>query len=812
MRYATSVYGGVAYLASEFNSSATVNVTAFNLETGASIPLTVTTATEIVGTATGGGSSRSTYRWSSSGITTQPTVLTQILVIFTNPTSGAQDKHKIVLGGFPNDISISRYEGRVTVDTVSGTPLTVPGTFEFPIGTPETPVSNITDAITILNFLGLSKVELAGSATLAATMTDTLFTARHADLASLNLGGQNVTGSRFENISLTGNAAGSEVSIDHGRIVNVTNLAGVVREAGAEGTISIAAGKDLILADCYSRHPGETTMVLDLQGGANTTFQLRNYSGGVEILNMSGAGTLGSLDIDPGQARVHSTNTAGTIVVRGNGRVTGTSGGTTLLTEGMMSLGLVSTQVFQDGFVYVDDTSTLTGTAWPNGTIGHPVKTVADGISIANERKLKKLFLRSGIHTIISNISGFVVVGHSANSISLTCNATGGGVFAACTFKNVGISGNLGLTGFGVDLEDCLVNSLTDFGGTALRCGIGTAGISPKRLLFAPTKLVSCYSTATGSNRALVTMPTTGSPGAVLTISGFNGNLHVNGLSNAGDTANIGMSQGDLLLGTGNTAGTIVISGDAKLTNSSAGATVTDNRIDSRQNTDHGSGSWTTATGFATQADILSDATPFAGANIDAAISSRSTVSGILAASLASGDDVNTALSRLDNIDLDVATNIPALISALNDLAIADIQTAMTNQGYTAARSVLLDNLDATISSVNSAIAALNDPDASTIASAVWDLVITGHTSIGTFGQGIFELLNGMISRSQVDITTTPWTETRFVWDSGASNDTVAHETYEWFDQDGVAISGDDTAGNNPLFDNTRIIAERRRV
>jgi hypothetical protein len=44
-------------------------------------------------------------------------------------------------------------------------------------------------------------------------------------------------------------------------------------------------------------------------------------------------------------------------------------------------------------------------------------------------------------------------------------------------------------------------------------------------------------------------------------------------------------------------------------------------------------------------------------------------------------------------------TQTQADIAALNDLAIADVQTALTNQGYTAARAPNLDNLDATVSS-----------------------------------------------------------------------------------------------------------------
>lgn len=44
--------------------------------------------------------------------------------------------------------------------------------------------------------------------------------------------------------------------------------------------------------------------------------------------------------------------------------------------------------------------------------------------------------------------------------------------------------------------------------------------------------------------------------------------------------------------------------------------------------------------------------------------------------------------------------SIISLIGLLNDLSIADVQTAMDNQGYTAVRAALLDNLDAAISSI----------------------------------------------------------------------------------------------------------------
>ncbi len=77
----------------------------------------------------------------------------------------------------------------------------------------------------------------------------------------------------------------------------------------------------------------------------------------------------------------------------------------------------------------------------------------------------------------------------------------------------------------------------------------------------------------------------------------------------------------------------------------------------------------------AVSTDILSDATPFSGADVAA-------------------------------IRIDTGTTIPTLITALQDLSQADVQAAMTAQGFTSVRAILLDNLDAAITSRESEISA----------------------------------------------------------------------------------------------------------
>lgn len=96
--------------------------------------------------------------------------------------------------------------------------------------------------------------------------------------------------------------------------------------------------------------------------------------------------------------------------------------------------------------------------------------------------------------------------------------------------------------------------------------------------------------------------------------------------------------------------------------------------------------------------------------------------------------------------DTDTLETLSDQIDALNDLAIADVQTAMTNQGYTAARAPNLDNLDVTVSSraapgdamdliTNALDAAALAADAVTeIIAGVWSELVPGAFGAGSAG------------------------------------------------------------------------------
>ena len=112
-------------------------------------------------------------------------------------------------------------------------------------------------------------------------------------------------------------------------------------------------------------------------------------------------------------------------------------------------------------------------------------------------------------------------------------------------------------------------------------------------------------------------------------------------------------------------------------------------------------------------ADVLADTSaiePLVTANLDATVSSRATPADIAASEAV----------------------ILAAIASLNDLSQADVQAALTAQGYTTARAILLDFLDVAVSSrstpaqitasetnILAAIAALNNISVADILTAV---------------------------------------------------------------------------------------------
>lgn len=137
----------------------------------------------------------------------------------------------------------------------------------------------------------------------------------------------------------------------------------------------------------------------------------------------------------------------------------------------------------------------------------------------------------------------------------------------------------------------------------------------------------------------------------------------------------------------------------------------------------HGSGSWEGSTPTQVALAVWGEALPGAygagtagfivGTNLDVVVSTRSShsaadVNSLLSVGHGAGSWA-TATGFATPADVSTSeANVLAAIAVLNDIDITDVQAAFDAQGYTSVRAALLDHLDADVSSVPSAVWAFN--------------------------------------------------------------------------------------------------------
>jgi hypothetical protein len=215
------------------------------------------------------------------------------------------------------------YLGEVLIDTIDGNPGT-----NFPIGNQSNAVSNLADAIIIENRLDFKKFRIRGSITLTQGFTSySFFSFGGHGTHNVDLGNQNVDNSSFVNFMITGIQNGGTAASFEGCLIDgITGLNGTVENSAIKGTITLAVGSNCVVDKSHSNVPGPTRPVIDFNGGANTTLQLRQYSGGVTLENMTDAGNVVSADINTGTIEVAASCTAGTVVVRGDVELIDNSG------------------------------------------------------------------------------------------------------------------------------------------------------------------------------------------------------------------------------------------------------------------------------------------------------------------------------------------------------------------------------------------------------------------------------------------------------------------------------------------------------
>lgn len=218
------------------------------------------------------------------------------------------------------DIQYASFAGAVHYDSGSAFSGTA-----YPKGTPREPVNNWPDALAILAERGLNAIHLVSlNNTLSATENydNIQFVGRSKNLTRLTIpAGASVVNCEFDTMEIDGTLDGDSKLVRC--LIGVSGLtfvAGFIDQCVLEGSITLGGSEPAFLLDCYSGVPGVATPIIDF-GGSGQALAMRNYNGGIELQNKSGADAA-SLDMASGQVVIADTVNAGTIALRGVGKWT----------------------------------------------------------------------------------------------------------------------------------------------------------------------------------------------------------------------------------------------------------------------------------------------------------------------------------------------------------------------------------------------------------------------------------------------------------------------------------------------------------
>jgi len=251
-------------------------------------------------------------------------------------------------------IQYASFNGGVSVDVENGSPGTA-----YPIGTPQAPVDNLAQALTIASSRGFVRFYILESMEIDESLdfTGIEFVGQSVTKTLLTINpNANVTKCEFYETMVTGTLDGQN-KLKNCMLHTLNYVNGVVEECLlGEYTVTLGGGTDAYFLDCWSAVAGTGTPTINM-GGSGQKLGLRNYNGGLKITNMTGVNDNISLDLNSARIILGSTVTAGTVVCRGIGSLedesgnnipTGTWNGAVTIVNTAMNIVTVSSAVWAD--------------------------------------------------------------------------------------------------------------------------------------------------------------------------------------------------------------------------------------------------------------------------------------------------------------------------------------------------------------------------------------------------------------------------------------------------------------------------------
>ena len=265
-------------------------------------------------------------------------------------------------------IQYSSFNGGITIDPVNGTDATA-----FPAGTPMAPVKTCEYAMVLAESRGLKKIFFLDDLSIDDhTMSGYDMTGLDSRRTVLTIGsGLFWSGGMIKNCKVQGTFANdSFINIEDAEIGTLGNISLNAKDCVLTGTIELNDASTTNFFNCTDGVPGLGTPILQVNDCVN--LGIWGYIGGIKLTNIITPGANISFNAPSGRLVVDASDTVGSIVARGVGSITGTTGGTTITQTDLLNRDVISDAVWDESTAG-HTTAGTTGKALSDaGSAGNP--------------------------------------------------------------------------------------------------------------------------------------------------------------------------------------------------------------------------------------------------------------------------------------------------------------------------------------------------------------------------------------------------------------------------------------------------------
>jgi len=242
------------------------------------------------------------------------------------------------------EIEHASFNGGITVDSVNGIDSGV-----FPAGTPQAPVQTCSQVMELAEYRGFKKIyfindfsienhSMSGYSVYGLSPRQTTLTIG----TNLLWGGGTISDCKVEGTF----ANNSFVTIEDAEVGNLNNISLTAKNCILSGTVELNNSISSNFYNCTDGVPGSGTPIIQVNDC--DSLGIWNYAGGIKLTNMTTVGTTVSFNAPSGRLIVDSTDTQGSIIARGVGSITGTTGGTTVTQTDLINRDTISDSVWDE--------------------------------------------------------------------------------------------------------------------------------------------------------------------------------------------------------------------------------------------------------------------------------------------------------------------------------------------------------------------------------------------------------------------------------------------------------------------------------